>query len=104
MILKQRMVGPRFPGSPAGVYRRALVSWHFLFLFVSQLICFYSHSWLGFQANERHGMYINPVLSETLIASLLWFNSDCKKWRINYSWVTKWYAFLVYDFTFSSRV
>ena len=41
----------------------ALVSWHFLFPFVSQLICFPSYSWPRFQANKRHSVYINPLLS-----------------------------------------
>ena len=49
-----------------GLTGKAPVSWHFLFPLVSQLICFYSLSRPGFQANETHGMlYTKPLLSPT---------------------------------------
>lgn len=41
----------------------ALVSWNFLFPFVSQLICFYFCSWPEYQANNRHSTYVNPLLT-----------------------------------------
>lgn len=91
------------PSSPPLVHQ-----WNTGFLAFPVFTCltahlFYSHSWSGFQTNKRnsmYSMYINSLLSKTLVASLLWFNSDCKKWRINYSWVAKRYALLIYDFTF----
>lgn len=95
---------PWSPGSPPWVYQEDASFFAFPVTFVSWLICFYACSWPRFQASERHGIYINPPLSQTLVASLLWFNGDCKKWRINYSWAAKWYALLVYDFTFKFKI
>lgn len=94
------MAEPRFPGfgvpvEPWFLGISCFLLSHSSFVFIPILA-------LGFRLIKdiAHSTYINSLLSLTLVVSLLWFNSDCKTWRINYSWVAKWYALLIYDFTF----